>query len=128
MSHRFDLAEAQALLPEARRRVHDAAAVLAELERLMDQLRLGTAGPGVVEQAAALEARIDDLLAWFQARGIQVKSVTPALLDFPARAVKDGEEIEVLLCWRGDEDTIAYYHPPTTGYRTREPVALLDHV
>jgi hypothetical protein len=128
MSHLFDLAEAQALLPEARRRSADAAAVLERLEQLMDQLRLGTAPPGVVDEAAALEAAVDDALAWFEAKGVRVRSLSPPLLDFPARALRDGQELDVLLCWRGDEEAIAYYHPATTGYRTREPVAMLDRV
>jgi hypothetical protein len=34
----------------------------------------------------------------------------------------------VLLCWRDDEETLAYYHPLEGGYQGREPVAMLDLV
>lgn len=75
-----------------------------------------------------LEAGFDRSMAWFAERGILVKGLDPALLDFPARAVLDGMDIEVLLCWRDDEDAIAYDHPAASGYRGREPIAMLDRV
>ncbi len=87
MTATYTLEEAQALLPEARRRIAQAQALLADLRAMLQ-----------------------------------------ALLDFPARAVLDGTDIEVLLCWRDDEDAIAYYHPAASGYRGREPIAMLDRV
>jgi hypothetical protein len=128
MTHTFTLDEAQALLPEARRRILDAAATLADLRRLTQGLREGREPRTTAGEAAALEGRLEEQLRWFDQHGIQVKGIAPALLDFPARAVRDGEPIDVLLCWRDDEDAIAYYHPPETGYRGREPVAMLDQV
>jgi len=126
--HLYSLEEAQALLPQARAKVTEAAALVADLQRLLMQLRAGTAPASTVDQAAMLEAGVDATFAWFEQHGVQIKSLTPALLDFPARAIRDGEVIEVLLCWRDDEDTIAYYHPPEGGYAVREPVAFLDRV
>lgn len=125
---RYSLAEAQALLPEARLRVAEAAALVRDLRLLRARLR--DAGPGmdVAERAAELEDRIDRVFGWFGDHDIAIKSLSPALLDFPARAIRDDEAIEVLLCWREDEEAIAYYHPPEDGYRGREPVGMLDHV
>jgi hypothetical protein len=128
MSHRYTLEQAQALLPDARRRIADAAETLANLRRLMQGLRQGGAPGATPDEAATLERRLEDQLRWFDEQGIQVKGIAPALLDFPANAVRDGEPLEVLLCWRDDEDAIAFYHPPETGYAGREPVAMLDQV
>lgn len=122
------LLEAQALLPEARRRVAEVADLVGQLQRLAEQMREGTAPPHAADELASLEADVDTAFVWFEEHGVQVKSLEPALLDFPARAIRDGEPIDVLLCWRDDEDAIAYYHPPETGYISREPVAFLDDV
>ena len=124
----YSLEQAQALLPEASDRARQAGDRVAELRRLVEQLRGGAASGGSVEQVAALEAEVEAAFLWFEARSIQVKSLSPILLDFPARAIRDGEAVDVLLCWRDDERDIAYYHPPTGGYRAREPVAMLDQV
>ncbi len=115
------------MLPEARRRIAAASELLTDLRRAMHRLREGE-GTTTADDAAMLERELELALRWFEERGIQVKGIAPALLDFPARAVRDQEPIEVLLCWRDDEPTIAYYHPPETGYRGREPVAMLDEV
>ncbi|GEM_PF-412180 len=128
MTHRYTLDEAQALLPEARQRIAEAADTLAQLRRLTQGLPGGDAPAGLADDVADLERRLEEQLRWFDERGIQVKGIAPALLDLPARAIRDGEPIDVLLCWRDDEDAIAYYHPPETGYRGREPVAMLDDV
>jgi hypothetical protein len=128
MTTTYTLEEAQALLPEAKRRIGEASAILADLRAMLQTLRDGRAPASTTDDAAALEAGFDRAMAWFTERGIQVKGLDPALLDFPARAVLDGASIEVLLCWRDDEDAIAYYHPATSGYRGREPIAMLDRV
>jgi hypothetical protein len=125
---RYSLAEAQQLLPAARDRVVEVAAIVADLRDLEATMQAGRASGSSIDRLAELEASVEEAFGWFERHGIQVKSLRPALLDFPARATRGGATIEVLLCWRDDEDTIAYYHPPDTGYRTREPVALLDAV
>ncbi len=128
MTTTYRLDDAQALLPEARRRIADAAAMLADLRRLKEQARSGHAPASAVEEIKVLERGVQAVLDWFDERGIQVKGIEPALLDFPAQAVRDGRTVDVLLCWRDDEDAIAFYHPPEAGYRGREPVAMLDQV
>lgn len=125
---KYTLREAQALLPEARHRAAEVAQLVAQLQELAGRVRDGTAPAGAADDLATLEAAVDAAFRWFEEHGVQVKSLAPTLLDFPARALRDGEAIDVLLCWRDDEDTIAYYHPPDTGYVSREPVALLDDV
>jgi hypothetical protein len=128
MRQRYTLAEAQALLPEARRRIGEAAQTLTELRRLTQGQSGGNAPASLADDVAELEDRLEEQLRWFDDRGIQVKGISPALLDLPARAIRDGQPIDVLLCWRDDEDAIAFYHPPETGYQGRVPVAMLDDV
>lgn len=127
MANLYTLAEAQTLLPEAARRLEEASTTLTDLRReLRASEELGGHGPA--ERAHELERRLEEHLRWFDERDIQVKGISPGLLDLPARAIRAGEPIDVLLCWRDDEETIGYYHPPETGYIGREPVALLDEV
>jgi hypothetical protein len=125
--HRFTYDEAAALLPEARRRVAELAGHVTQLEgvarRVASQPALGD-----VAEAKALEARVDGDLDWFRARGVQVKGLAPALLDFPASARFEGEPLEVLLCWREGETAIAWYHPAGTGFAARAPVAQLEEI
>ena len=124
----FTYESAAALLPEARERIEAVTERSAELQRLALAIRTGDDDEGDVPRAKALEARIDEDLGWFRDQGIEVKGVAPALLDFPARAVADGEEQVVLLCWREGEDALAWYHPVETGYLGRAPIADLDDV
>jgi hypothetical protein len=124
----FTFATAAELLPEARRRVAEVAELAGRLQRLAGSIDAGDAGSGAIAEAKALEARIDEGLAWFRAQGVQVKGVAPALLDFPARATLDGRERVVLLCWREGEPALAWYHPVETGYLGRAPIAELDDV
>ena len=128
MDTAFTYESAAALLPEARERIADVAERSAELQQLALAIRSGREGEGDVPRAKAIEARLDEDLGWFRDQHIQVKGVAPALLDFPARAVVDGEEQVVLLCWREGEDALAWYHPVETGYLGRAPIADLDEV
>jgi hypothetical protein len=128
MEPAFTYESAAALLPEARERIGAVAERSAELQRLALAIRSGDQDEGDVPRAKALEARLDEDLGWFRDQHIQVKGVAPALLDFPARAVVDGDEQVVLLCWREGEDALAWYHPVETGYLGRAPIADLDDV
>jgi hypothetical protein len=125
---RFTYGEAIAVLPEARQRIALLAEQVAELERLGREVARQEPHPGVIAEGKALEARVDHDLDWFRARGVQIKGISPALLDFPASARLEGADVEVLLCWRDGEDTIAWYHPAGTGFAARAPVAHLDEV
>lgn len=128
MERTYTLEQASSVLPEARQRIVEVAAMAGELQRMAQTIDQGAADDGAIPDAKALEARIDESLGWFRDRDIQVKGVAPALLDFPARAVADGETVDVLLCWREGEDDIAFYHPRETGYLGRQPVGFLEQV
>lgn len=123
MTRYFTLDEARALLPEARERIGEVAALVVDLQRLQQALqRGGQSELGGIPEAKALEARVDEALQWFTTAGIQVKGIAPALLDFPART-PDGD---VLLCWLQGEPELAWYHPLETGFLGRAPIAQLD--
>jgi hypothetical protein len=124
----YTLASARELLPEARRRVEQLAGTVADLRRLAREAAGPDAPAGAVPDAKAAEAIADDQLAWFRDNHVEVKGIAPALLDFPAPAVRDGHQVEVLLCWREGEDDIAHFHPRETGYLGREPLEVLDEV
>jgi len=126
--HRFTLAEAQALLPDARERGATAARIIDELRLLQLETEEGEGSEATLLRAHELELALDDIFAWFERHGVHVKHLGPVLLDFPARALQDGQPVDVLLCWRDDEGAIGYYHGPDDGYRARRPVALLDEV
>ncbi len=115
----FTLTEASALLPEARRRIEEVAALSGELRELLMALQKGAdEPPGGIPEAKALEARVHERLEWFDQQGVQVKGIAPALLDFPARV--SGEEI--LLCWLQGEEGIGWYHTPQAGFLGRAPI------
>jgi hypothetical protein len=50
--------------------------------------------------------------------GAQVKDADEGLVDFPA--LRDDEE--VLLCWKLDEDEVAFWHGLEDGFAGRRPV------
>lgn len=119
---------AAALLPEAAERLAELARQAERLQRLALDIRAGQAEDGAVAERKALEAALEERLGWFRDRSVQVKGLAPGLLDFPARALRDGEELVVLLCWREGEEALAWYHRPEDGYAGRAPVAELDAV
>lgn len=125
---RYTLAEAQALLADARRHAVAAGRIIDQLRLLQLEVEDGAGGPDVLVRSNEFELALDEAFRWFEAHGVQVKHLDPVLLDFPSRAIQDGVAVDVLLCWREDEQAIAYYHGPQDGYQGRIPVAMLDEV
>jgi hypothetical protein len=58
------------------------------------------------------------VLQRFESLNIQVKSIEPGLLDFPAML---GNR-EVLLCWREGELEISHYHDSEGGFAGRQEI------
>lgn len=54
----------------------------------------------------------------FARKGVQLKMINPALLDFPAMI--DGEA--VLLCWKEGEESVMHYHGWNDGFVGRKPL------
>ena len=112
----FSVAEARALLPEVQERAGQVIAVRADLAELAAALSAGLPHPlGGVPEAKALEARLDDLLAWFPSQGLHLKGFAPVLVDFPS--MLDGDD--VLLCWIEGEPALEWYHRVDLGFMGR---------
>lgn len=73
---------------------------------------------GYSAEARKLEEDARALLAELGASGVEMKGVTPLLLDFPA--LRYGTE--VYLCWREGEHAIDWWHPIETGIGGRQPL------
>jgi hypothetical protein len=90
-----------------------------DLAELAADLRTG--GPselGGRAELKALEARLADLHTWFTGQGIEVKSLAPLLVDFPA--VLDGRSVR--LCWLEGEPELGWYHRTELGFAGRRPL------
>jgi hypothetical protein len=115
----FTVPEARELLPAVLARAAQLIAVRADLAELRADLRRGAASPlGGLPEAKGLEASFSELLAWFPARGIEVKNFAPLLLDFPA--MFGGEP--VLLCWLEGESALTWYHRLDCGFAGRRVI------
>ena len=119
MTRRYDVAEANELLPEVALRVKVLSALRARLHVEIEAHQLEPRVDGYRSAAAfELNERMHRVVAWFGERDIQVKGMAPALVDFPAES-GDGT---VLLCWQEGEDEIGWYHRPEDGFAGRRPV------
>jgi hypothetical protein len=113
--------EAQALLPQVRQwldNLEKQRHVVQQCERrIADQLRAGyDLGGETVNRQARAVSHLQEIVAEFEKREIQLKDLDRGLVDFPA--IIGGKE--VLLCWEKDEETIEYWHDLDTGYAGRE--------
>jgi hypothetical protein len=103
-------------MPKVRERVDALIEVRADLTELsMDLRRFGSSSLGGMAEMKALQARLDHMLEWFPAEGIEVKGLAPVLLDFPAEL--DRESIR--LCWLEGETKLAWYHRSDLGLAGR---------
>jgi hypothetical protein len=115
----FTVAEARALLPEVRERATEFVRVRADLTQLAHELQeSGSSELGGMAEVKAFEARLDDVVRWFGDQGIEVKSLVPLLLDFPARL--DGRSVR--LCWLEGDTELAWYHLSELGLAGRRPL------
>ncbi len=106
----FTRSEAESTLPLVRQIVAD---ILETGRRLHDL-------PEDDPQLHQLEAQLEDLLNELSVMGCYFKdwNFSVGLVDFPA--VIGGET--VFLCWRSDEDRLAWYHGVEEGYQGRKPL------
>lgn len=127
----FIVEEANALLPTLQRlliavnEAHDSfletAGALEELEQRRDRsnvLQLARGLREMRERLGADHAALQEAVERITAHGVQIKSLDPALLDFPAW--RDGRV--VLLCWHEGEPSVAHWHDVETGFAGRQPI------
>jgi hypothetical protein len=116
----FTLSEARGLIPEVRVRIDAIVAARANLTELTLALRSGLPSHlGGKPEQKGYEARIDEALGWFTIQGIEVKSIAPVLVDFPAYLGRES----VRLCLLEGEHELGWYHRTELGFagRRRHP-------
>lgn len=118
----FTPQEANRTLPLVKRIVRDIRETGRQLQGAAEELDGSAAeDPEIRKQMKELEELFEEL----EQIGCSYKdpNFTVGLVDFPS--VIDGQE--VMLCWRSDEESVAFYHGPE-GYRGRKPIpkAYLD--
>ena len=64
--------------------------------------------------------RLQEYVHELQRLGVEPKSVTEGIVDFPT--VIDGRP--AYLCWRLGEPEVLYWHERDAGYRNRQPLAV----
>lgn len=127
----FTLDEAQKMLPLVRsivRGILEDYALLQEKAALAREQRreagstiarsARASGTALASEVEELTARVNDAVGELNALGLEFKGYEEGLVDFPARR---GDEI-VYLCWKADEERIAWWHPLEGGYAGRQPL------
>ena len=122
----FTLTEARRALPLVRRVALDLQAAYCERVRIHEQMNVPGGRPmreleKLAAQTETLTDRMDHLLRELNHIGVQLKDPAQALLDFPAMF----EGREILLCWKGGEESITQWHELHGGFDGRKPVSLL---
>src|SRR4051794_15239085 len=123
----FTLAEALRALPLVKRIASDVQATQAQRLRLHAELSAGLSQLSPPQQDRLQSDfehatdRLESLIEELTKIGVQLKDPSRALLDFPALC----EGREVLLCWKGDEETITHWHEVEGGFAGRKPVTSL---
>jgi len=129
----FTPEEANALLPRLKEELEVLQRLVLSIERRFAELRrIKTASSHAAgertqgndpffeleSQLEFMRMEADMLVGNFARKGVQLKMLDPALLDFPA--LLDGEP--VLLCWREGEDEVVHYHGWNDGFAGRRPL------
>jgi len=131
----FTLAEANALLPTLRpllERIAEKRQDLREKQQALAAFRHQAAGNGhhlaspeflaLRKQASFIGEELQAEIQKIHDLGCLLKDLDLLLVDFPAR--KAGREI--LLCWKADEDRVAFWHGTDEGFAGRKPLEGTD--
>lgn len=124
----FSPAEAIAVLPRLKPLLVEIRDAFHEYKTAREQWQeLVAWGEGESDEAARLREateaqgqRVQSLVDEVTALGADVKDPLLGLVDFYHRR---GDGSIVLLCYRDDEDTIRFWHPPETGFAGRKPLS-----
>jgi hypothetical protein len=132
MTRRFTLVQAESLLPQVSKWMHEAVELKAECQEAEDSIealaqKVTMYGGLIVdrERARATRSRRDDTLERLksvvesiQEQGCLVKDLDKGLVDFPT--LLRGEE--VYLCWKLDEPGITFWHGVEEGFAGRKQI------
>jgi hypothetical protein len=113
--------EANALLPEVKRWLNRALLVRQQMARdeknVQSLLSTGEdIGGPTVNTWMRLQAELQEVLAEFSSREIQIKDLERGLVDFPALLAGR----EVFLCWENSESPVEYWRELDGAYAGRE--------
>ena len=116
----FTLAQAREDLAKLRPLLDEIVVVRADVVELTAALTPGgiPTGLGGLPERKAAEARLNESMTEVQEIGVELKGLTPLLLDFPA----DFDGVPVLLCWLEGEPELAWYHRLDLGFAGRRPL------
>ena len=139
MAKRFNLVEAQSLIPEVDRLLRQALDAKREYQDAEQTIRdfsehVMMMGGVVVDREQALDsrtrrdeaaARLRDRIEAVLETGCLIKDLDIGLVDFPTLL----RGTEVYLCWKLGESGIAFWHGVEEGFRGRKPIDqdFLDH-
>ncbi len=128
----FSVGEANAALPLVRAIVSDLVALAREVverrQRLRELSRPTAGDPDdpyqqeltqIEEDLRQDSQRVQEYVEELRQLGVEPKSVTEGLVDFPA--VIKGRR--VFLCWQLGEPEVGYWHELEAGFRGRRPLA-----
>jgi len=106
----FTQQEAESALPLVRQIVADVLETARKIRELEEN----------DSELPRLQAELEENIQELEGMGCFFKdwNFSVGLVDFPA--VIDGET--VFLCWRSDENELAWYHPIEEGYQGRKPL------
>ena len=135
MPKRFTLVEAQSLIPQLDRLVHDAVQAKSEYqaaERVIQEFteRVMMMGGITVNREQAIESRsrrdsaaahLRALIEQVQEMGCVIKDLDIGLIDFPTLF----RGVEVYLCWKLGESEVGHWHRHDEGYDSRRPLTEL---
>jgi hypothetical protein len=121
----FTLEEANALLPEIRRKLVRIQKLYEGVGEMREQASAAAAasqfGGGMEGGSGYVHSlyEIGKITTEINEAGVQLKDYTRGLIDFPSRR---GDRI-VLLCWQlGEGDEIEWWHDTDAGFAGRQPL------
>lgn len=126
MSRTFTVEQANRMLPLVRRIVEDIVSHYADWQQVVGEFEvatatMGTSGRALELQRAAerLASDIEHFVRELRDLGVEFKGFDLGLVDFPSE--RDGRP--VLLCWKLNEPSVAYWHELEAGFAGRQPLA-----
>lgn len=121
----FTIDEANAMLPELRKKLERIQKLYAEIGEMRELARAAAAasefGGGMEGGSGYVRSlyEIGKITTEINEAGVQLKDYTRGLIDFPAQR---GGRI-VLLCWQlGEGDQIEWWHDTDAGFAGRQPL------
>ena len=121
----FTIDEANAMLPELRKKLERIQKLYAETGEMRELARAAAAasefGGGMEGGSGYVRSlyEIGKITTEINEAGVQLKDYTRGLIDFPAQR---GGRI-VLLCWQlGEGDEIEWWHDTDAGFAGRQPL------